>query len=227
MQLEGPRGDTPAEEVTEDDAAASPLDRFLPTSLRTGRRRVSQRDERGDVTEAVNEPVEVPPQLREVGAHVELVLAAAQQAAERIRQAAQQAANEIRIEAGRDAARIHDETEEARQASERERSEVERYVVERRAEAGAQAEETLREANAEAASIKADAAREAGRIVADAERRGQELEDAARRRTEELAEEAVAVEARLDEWLTTLRTVTGELERRLAVDAPVEPDVAG
>src|SRR5919198_3042828 len=108
MQLEGPGSDTPAE-ATKEGEASSPLDRFLPNSLRTGRRRVPQREEHGP--DAVDEPVDVPRQLGEVGAHVDLVLTAAEKAAKRIRQDAQQAASEIRIEAGRDAARIHDEAQ--------------------------------------------------------------------------------------------------------------------
>jgi hypothetical protein len=220
MQPESPRSDSA--EVTEGGESDSPLDRFLPHSLRTGRRRISHQQD--TVTDRGNERLEVPQQVGEVGAHVELVLAAADEAAERIRQEAQEAASAIRVEAGRDATRIRDEVEEALRACERERAQVAQYVLETRAAADAQAEQTLREAKAEAATIKADAAREAGRIVAEAELRGQELEDAARRHTEELAQDADDIETRLDDWLGTLRTMTHELERRLAVDSPGEAD---
>jgi hypothetical protein len=223
MPHEGPRSDTPAEEVTEE--GGSPLDRFLPQTLRTGRRRVLQRDEQGRPTDAVTEEsIQLPRQLGEVGAHVELVLAAAEQAAEQIRQEALQAANEIRAEAGLDAARMRRELEEAARASERQRAEVGQYVVETRTAADAQAEQVLREADAEAAKIKTDATRQGGRMLAEAERRGHELEETARTRVEQLADEAHQIEARLDDWLTTLRAVTQELERRLAVDTPAEPD---
>lgn len=235
MQLEGPRSEDSAEEATDDgeprardsssgtdrdETSDSPLDRFFPHSLRTGRRRVSRRDEQEAVPDAGDTPLEVPRQLGEVGAHVELVLAAAEHAAEQIRKDAREVASEMRVEAGRDAARIHNEAEEALRASERERAEVEQYVAEKQAAADAQAEQTLRQAEAEAGNARADAAREAGRIVVEAERRGQEMEDAARRRTEELAQEADDIEARMDELLATLRGLTDLLERRLAVDSP-------
>jgi vacuolar-type H+-ATPase subunit E/Vma4 len=220
MQPEGPRSDRA--EVTEGGESDSPLARFLPHSLRAGRRRIARADEQDGVTDAVDEALEVPRQIGEVGAHVELVLAAAEQAAKQIRQEAQETASEIRVEAGRDAARIHDEVEEALRASERARAQVEQYVLEARAAADVQAEQALRDANAEAGRIRTDAAREAGRIVAEAERRGQELEDAARHRTEGLAQDADDIETRLDEWLETLRTLTHQLERRLAVDSPAE-----
>jgi cell division septum initiation protein DivIVA len=236
MQLEGPRSDDSAEQATDDGEARapehgsgrnrdespdSPLDRFLPHSLRTGRRRaISRRDQQDTLPDAGETPLEVPRQLTEVGAHVELVLAAAEHAAKQIRREAQEAASEIRVEAGRDAARIHNEAEEALRASERERAEVEQYVGETRAAADSQAQQALRQAEAEAEKVRAEAARQAGRIVVEAERRGQEMEDAARRRTEELAHEADDIEARMDELLGTLRGLTEQLERRLAVDSP-------
>jgi hypothetical protein len=221
MQVEGPHSDIPSDEVTDGGASGSPLDRFLPHSLRTGRRGIPQSDEENAVTD---EAVDVAPRLGEVGAHVELVLAAAEEAAKQIRQEAQEAARQIRVEAGRDAALIHNEAEEALRAAEHKREEVAQYVVDTRAEADSQAEQALREAKAEAARMRADAAREAGRLVAEAERRGQELEDAARRRTQQLAEEADGIEGRLDDWLATLRTLTDQLERRLAIDTPAEAD---
>jgi cell division septum initiation protein DivIVA len=222
MQPETPRSDSA--EVTEGGESGSPLDRFLPNSLRTGRKRIARGDEHDGATDAVDEPLEVPRQIGEVGAHVELVLTAAEQAAKQIRREAREAASEIRGEAGRTAARIHEEAEEARRASERERAQVEQYVRETRAAADAQAEQARRDAEAAAATIRADAARKAGGIVAEAERRGQELEDAARRRTEELAQDADDIETRLDDWLGTLRSLTHRLERKLAVDSPGEAD---
>jgi DNA polymerase III gamma/tau subunit len=236
MQLDGPRSDDSAEQGIDDGEARvpehgsgkdrdetsdSPLDRFLPRSLRTGRRRAfSRRDEQDSLPDAGDTPLEVPPQLTEVGAHVELVLAAAEHAAKQIRREAREAASEIRVEAGRDAARIHKEAEEALRAAERERAEVEEYVGETRAAADTQAQQALRQAEADAEKVRAEAARQAGRIVVDAEQRAHEMEDAARRRTEELAHEADDIEARMDELLGALRGLTEQLERRLAVDSP-------
>src|SRR5919108_1376599 len=105
----------------------SPLDRFLPESLRTGRRRASRRDDADALRDAPDRPLEAPRELSEVGAHVDLVLRAAEQAAAQIRQEAQS------------------EAEEALRTAERERADVERYVRETRAAADAQAEQTLRD----------------------------------------------------------------------------------
>ena len=215
-----------AERAADDSPAAgqasgtddSPLDRFLPESLRTGRRRASRRDDADALRDAPDRPLEAPRELSEVGAHVDLVLRAAEQAAAQIRQEAHEAADEMRLEAGRDAARVRGEAEDALRTSEHARAEVEHYVRETSAAADAQAEQTLRDVEAEAARIRAEAARDAGRMVVEAEQRGEQLEDAARGRAQRLAKEAETIEGRLDELLATLRGLTDQLEQHLALD---------
>jgi hypothetical protein len=186
--LEGPRSDDPAKQAAadterrapdsesrtpDDSTSASALDRFLPHSLRTGRRRVFRGDEQDALNSTKHARAELPRQPSGIGAHVDLILAAADQAAEQIRR---------------------------------------------------DAEQTLRDAQAEAAKVRAEAAREATEMVTDCERRGKEIEGAARDRADELAKETDAVEARLDELLTTVRGLTDQLERRLARDVGAAAD---
>jgi DNA repair exonuclease SbcCD ATPase subunit len=210
--------DRRSETADRGETQGSPLDRFLPDSLRMRSTRASRRNEQKAMPYAGGEQHEVPRHFAEVGTHVKLVLVAAEHAAEQIRQEAREAANGVRANAGRDAARIRHEAEEALRASERQRAEIEEYVRQTRARAEAQMTQTLREAEAKAAEIGADAASAARRVVAEAKQRGQEIEDAARRRSQQLAKEAADLEERLDGLLDTLRKMTNQLEEQLGFD---------
>jgi hypothetical protein len=206
------------EQRTETDP--SPIHGFLPAFLREPREPAPS-DRHDAQAEA---PGSAPSMERygDLAVHIASVLAAAEDAAEHVRQEAAQEVEQIRLVAHREAARIRHEAEEVVRDSRRDRSEAESYAGEVREAADSYAEEKRLEAEAEAATIKVDAEYEARTIVADAERRVEEIEQAARRREEERGRESRQVEARLKELVNTVRDLTQRLEERVRPDERVE-----
>jgi F0F1-type ATP synthase membrane subunit b/b' len=147
-----------------------------------------------------------------VGRQVATVLAAAQQAAEEIRQEATREGEHIRAEADAEAGRVRANASDVLRDAERQRSEAEKYVAETRAAADSYADEKQREAENEAEKIKARAEREGRAIIKAAERRGTEIEEVAQRRGEELDEESMKVEEWLRKVLSASQTVSEDLE---------------
>lgn len=154
--------------------------------------------------------------LGAVGRQVATVLAAAQQAAEEIRQEATREGEHIRAEADAEAGRARANASDVLREAERQRSEAEKYVAETRAVVDSYADERRREAENEAEKIKSRAEGEGRAIIKAAERRAKEIEEAAQRRGDELAEESIKVEEWLREVLSASQTVSEHLEDVLA-----------
>jgi hypothetical protein len=151
-----------------------------------------------------------------VGRQVATVLAAAQQAAEEIRQEATREGERIRAEADAEAGRIRANASDVLREAERQRSEAEEYLAETRAVADSYADAKRLEADNEAEKVKARAEGDGRAIIKAAERRGQEIEEAAQRRGDEVAEESMKVEEWLRKVLSASQTVSQHLERVLA-----------
>jgi hypothetical protein len=213
-----PRGAGGTEPRTETDPDL--ISGFLPSFLRE-RRELAPSDAHDSGAEA-RESVPSMERYGDLAVHIASVLAAAEDAAEHVRQEVAQEAEQIRALARREAARIRHQAREVMHDSRRDRSEAASYAGDVRRAADSYAEEKRLEAEAEAATIKVSAEYEARSIVVDAEGRVGGIEQAARRREEERAKELRQVEGRLHELLTTVGDLTEKLEERIRADERVE-----
>jgi hypothetical protein len=189
---------------------------FLPSFLREQREPAPSdaRDSRAEAQESARSMEK----YGDLAVHIASLLAAAEDATEKVRQEAAQEAEQIRVVARREAAHIRHQARDVMRDSRRERSEAASYAGGVRAAADSYAEGKRLEAEAEAASIKVGAEYEARSIVADAERRVDEIEQAARGREEERERESRQVEERLKELLKTVRDLIQRLEERARPD---------
>jgi cell division septum initiation protein DivIVA len=203
---DAPRETGPAEPESESVGMT-----FLPRYLREGKEPLPPQ---------TREPVgaqsaDTPTDFESVGEHVATVLAAAEAAAERIREEAERVADGIRAEAESDAKRVHGEAAALRQEAERFHWQAEKDAAEKRAAVDSYADEKRSEAETEAEKIKARAEGEGRATVKAAERRAQELEQAAQRRIDELAGEAAKIEERLAAFLGATKALGETLEEVL------------
>jgi hypothetical protein len=157
-----------------------------------------------------------------VGEHVASVLAAAEAAAERIRQEAGRIADEIRAGAENDAKRVHGEAADLLRDAEQLRWQAEKDAAEKRSAADSYADEKRREGENEAEKIKARAEGEGRATVKAAERQAQDREQAAQQRVDELAREAAGIEERLTALLSATKALGQTLEDLLGSQEPLE-----
>jgi hypothetical protein len=186
---------------------------FLPRYLREGGEPLPERTED---TETVR-PAETAADFESVGEHVASVLAAAEAAAERIRQEAGRIADEIRAGAENDAKRVHGEAAALLRDAEQLRWQAEKDAAEKRSAADSYADEKRREGESEADKIKARAEGEGRATVKAAERQAQEREQAAQQRLDELAKEAAGIEDRLTAFLNATKGLGQMLEDLLGL----------
>jgi hypothetical protein len=145
----------------------------------------------------------------DVGARVNLILQAAEEAAEQIRVQAAGDAEAIRQEAK---AATAEQIEVVRGEAERLRAEAERYDQDTRAAGDTYAVQRRREVDEQVSELLTDAEQNARATREAAEALAKQLESEAQARAHGLEEKARAIEARLQRVLVALRTTSSQIE---------------
>jgi len=153
----------------------------------------------------------------DIGARVNEILGAAEDAADRHRSEALEAAAAIRTEAELDAAAI---AEEAQRDRARLQSEADAEARETRNAGDVYATQRRRQADEEAGKLLAEAEQQARATREAAEAMANKLENEARARTHELSERVRELETRLGRVPAALRSTAAQLEEVLANGRP-------